>query len=169
MKVMVRLMQEVAETFNKEVGKLADKKEDIELKDLFGKYTLDSMASSVFGVEIRSFENPSSPFITYAKQLSTFDFFDTLKMFPLLIPGMSKVFGKLGFSVMKPKATKFFYDSLINIIKSRRESKIRRNDMIDLLLDTMKGEGEGKEEDEFKDDQFEMDSKLEKASSKVWV
>ena len=80
------------------------------------------------------------------------------------------MFGKLGVSAMKPKATKFFLDTMRGIIKSRRESKVRRNDMIDLLLDVMKGDkGEGKAEDEYKEDQFEKDSKLENASSKVKI
>ena len=91
---MVKFMQEVANTVNGQLDKKAASQDEFELKDLLSKYTLDSMASSVFGVEIKSFDNPDSPFITYAKQLSAFEFVDFLKVLVLLIPGMAQV-GKM--------------------------------------------------------------------------
>ncbi len=48
----------------------------------------------------------------------------------------------------------FFYDVLMTSLKARRESKTRRNDLVDMMLDAIKGEL-NEEHNEHADDQFE--------------
>ena len=40
----------------------------------------------------------------------------------------------------KKDAAEFFYDVILDSLKQRRESKVRRNDLIDMMVDAVKGE-----------------------------
>merc|ERR1719474_22944 len=76
----------------------------------------------------------------------------------LLIPGMAELFRLLGMNSMKPKQTLFFVDVVKQTIRKRKTSKVRKNDLIDLMLDAMEGEKE--EELDQGEDQYDRDMKL---------
>jgi hypothetical protein len=65
---------------------------------------------------------------------------------------------------MKPTETEFFYNAVMASLKSRRESKHRRNDLVDLMVDAIKGEVT--EDKEHEDNQFEKDAKLNHQTKK---
>ena len=52
----------------------------------------------------------------------------------------------------------FFYEAIMTTLKQRKESKTRRNDLVDLMLDAIKGDlkNEGGDSEQ----QFEKDGKL---------
>ena len=157
---MLKLICEVGRCVEVELEKFADTGEEFELKQLYGKFTMDSLASAVFGVNTESFTQTNSRFIESASRIFRNTPSDMALFMLSLIPGMSYIMRKLDISVMKPKATKFLMDVIKKTIKQRQESNIRRNDIIDLMLDIMKGKGVDNEEDAHKDEQFEQDSKL---------
>jgi hypothetical protein len=39
----------------------------------------------------------------------------------------------------KEEETNFFYEVVVESLKQRRESKVRRNDLVDLMMDAIKG------------------------------
>ena len=51
-----------------ESKRLADEGNDFELKDLFGKFSLDSLAECAFGINPRSFEGKDSLFVRHAAE-----------------------------------------------------------------------------------------------------
>ena len=63
----------------------------------------------------------------------------------------------------KVKETEFFYDVLLETLRQRKQSKVRRNDLIDMMMDAIKGELKDEEEHE---EQFEMDAKLKHSAKK---
>ncbi len=60
----------------------------------------------------------------------------------------------LGISMTKVTETEFFYEAVISSLKHRRETKTRRNDLVDLMVDAIKGDI-AHEEDEHSNEQFE--------------
>ena len=55
-------------------------------------------------------------------------------------------------SVMRETETEFFYSAIMSSLNHRRQTKTRRNDLIDLMLDAIKGEmetGADEEEEQF--------------------
>lgn len=74
--------------------------------------------------------------------------------------------GLLGVPIFKPTETQFFIDSIRQTIRYREDHpEIKRNDMLDIMIDCLKSEANAKEdnasaEDMHEDDQFERDSKL---------
>ena len=77
-----------------------------------------------------------------------------------LCAGVPDILELLRINTNKPRETKFFRDVIMKTIKMRRETKERKNDLIDLMLDAIKEEkeDEGNEAEEL--DQYEKDMKL---------
>jgi cytochrome P450 len=68
LKGMVSLLEGITEHLTKEVGKYANSGEMLELKETFGKFSMDSIASCAFGVEAQSFTSSGeSQFVKNAK------------------------------------------------------------------------------------------------------
>ena len=58
-----------------------------------------------------------------------------------LIPGLKQLLDAVKFPVLKPEATRFFMDTITQTVRHRIETKTRRNDLIDLMIDAMRSEG----------------------------
>ena len=54
----------------------------------------------------------------------------------------------------KGEETEFFYEVVLESLKQRRESKRRRNDLIDLMMDAIKGDV-SEDDHENNEEQFE--------------
>jgi len=75
------LMEDVCQRLIADLAKEADHDEAIELKDKFGKVSMDTIASCVFGVETKSFEDPDSEFVEHAKLAFNFGWKQVSKFF----------------------------------------------------------------------------------------
>ncbi|XP_071379180.1 cytochrome P450 3A30-like [Centroberyx affinis] len=109
--------------------------EVISVKDSFGSYSMDVMASCAFSVDIDSLSNPSDPFITHAKNLFKFpiSLFIIQGMFPFLLP----LFEMLGFSLIPKSATAFFQKVLEKIRAERgRGLHQTRVDFLQLMINS---------------------------------
>ena len=136
---MLMFMQETCDHLIKGVEKYADKSDAFELKSVFGKYSMDTIALCAFGVDAESFTSEKSTFVEYANNIMTFGTADGIKFATALIPGGLNILKMFDLSVMKKTETEFFYHAVMSSLNNRRESK-RRNDLIDLMLDAIKGE-----------------------------
>ena len=123
--------------------------EEFEQKDVFGKFSLDALASCAFGVDAQSFSNSEShPFVYHAAKLFTqgkVQFFGNVLKF---VPGVAQFFQYFNINVGHTKSISFFRDIVLQTIQVRKDSKKKRNDLIDLILDCMKDENPNEEEDD---------------------
>lgn len=105
--------------------------EVINVKDIFGAYTIDVMASCVFSADMDSFSNPSNPLITHASKLFLFPIplFLVQGFFPILLP-LLKV---LGFSFF-PKTSTDFFKGIVEKIRAERNGSSQQNS-VDMLQD----------------------------------
>jgi len=104
--------------FEKDVGK------EVELKDKFGKFSMDVIASAAFGVDAGSFRDDdkggTSPFLVNAGNLFKRNTWDTMKFFIVLIPWLGwRILHAIGMPLSKQKETEFF----IHIIEEVRPRK----------------------------------------------
>lgn len=157
MKAMMVFMHESTKKLM-EALKLKAKKEDVETKEIMGKFSMDVLASCAFGVDGNLFSETESPFVSNAKAIFTADKWAALRGMMLVLPYGIKILNGLGYSVTA-KETEFFCDVVTSTLKHRKESKFRRNDLIDMLADAMKGELK-EEINEDTLDQFDQDTKL---------
>ena len=74
-----------------------------------------------------------------------------------LIPGLKQLLDAVKFPVLKPEATRFFMDTITQTVRHRIETKTRRNDLIDLMIDAMRSDGaEVDDDDEVERDKVEV-------------
>ena len=163
MKAMMVFMQESTKKLMGALQPMAESKADIETKDIMGKFSTDVLASCAFGVDGNLFGEPESPFVTNAKAIFTADKWAALRGMMLVIPFGIRILNGLGYSVTA-KETEFFCDVVTSALKHRKATQTRRNDLIDMLADAMKGEL--KEEPNEVLDQFDQDTKLKEVIQK---
>eukprot|EP00092_Neocalanus_flemingeri_P034389 GFUD01037398.1.p1 GENE.GFUD01037398.1~~GFUD01037398.1.p1 ORF type:complete len:515 (+),score=153.07 GFUD01037398.1:55-1599(+) len=140
LKMMVPHVQKCAENLDDVFAAAAASGEILEAKDVFGKYTLDAIATSGFGIESNSFKEPNSVFRQTALRMVRAEGYgsklDLVKFFVLIVsPKLAKL---LGITMMPSGTVEFFAKIIKQTVEQRRETGKRRNDIIDLLLDEIK-------------------------------
>ena len=72
--MMVPHVQKCAENLDDVFSSAADSGEILEAKEVFGKYTIDAIATSGFGIELNSFKDPDSLFRQTALRMARLGF-----------------------------------------------------------------------------------------------
>ena len=164
MKGMLALIKEAALGLTKELEEKADMGAEFDLKLTFGKFSMEALASSVFGVHARSFSNAGSVFVNNAAAIFLNSPLENFLLLIKFIPGVIALQKFLNINTFKPGPTKYLADIIKRALKERRDSGGRRNDMIDLMLDCIKEEGTVEGGDTAEDNnQFDKDMKLDHA------
>ena len=152
---MLIFMQETSNQLLNAIDKYAEDKEPFELKDILGKYSMDTIASCAFGVNAESFTNKNSKFVKFADRMFELTFTDVMKFILVMLPGGIYILRALNLSVTENTSTEFFYEAVMSTLNHGRETKIRRNDLIDLMLDAIKGDLDEDENENEEQEQFE--------------
>ena len=161
MKHMMKFIQHVSNDLVGDLDAKAKAGNEFEAKSVFGKFSIDALASSAFGVNAESFKNEDSVFVKHAARIFKTKALDMLALAVRMIPGVPSIFTTLNISTTAPEATRFFVDIIKRTIKMRRQSNERKNDLIDLMLDAIKEDNITEEEEE-PEDQYEKDMKMKK-------
>nr|WCC58061.1 cytochrome P450 [Pharsalia antennata] len=125
----------LVETIAKNFVKYLERQEDtaLNVKDICGRYTCDTVAICAFGLEGNSFEQPQSQFLQIVRKFVSPDSLQSIKLAITLFVPHFKI-------KILPKS---FDDDVINItkeiLKYRQENNIKRND----YFDTMTGMSDG--------------------------
>ncbi|KAL1495020.1 hypothetical protein ABEB36_010509 [Hypothenemus hampei] len=153
MKLMYTFMAEEAEKFVNFFNKQDEEIIEVDLKDVFTRYTNDVIASTSFGLKINSLENPNNEFYQLGQKVSNFsDPVFVFKFFMLSVwPGIFKL---LGITFLSKKVTNFFVSVIKDAIRTREENDIVRPDMLNILLEIKNGTHPTGEEQEITDNQF---------------
>ena len=157
MKAMVPFIEKVRGELIKAFGVFAENDEEFELREQLGKFSMDSIASCAFGVEAKSFEDQESPFVRNAKAIFQQSLSDVPVFLLLMMPGGKRIIDFFNLAIFKPKQTQFIVDVVRQTIKERSQNNYRRNDLIDMMIDAMKGVDKETQTDEPKD-QYEKDA-----------
>uniref|UniRef100_A0A8C4SN25 unspecific monooxygenase n=1 Tax=Erpetoichthys calabaricus TaxID=27687 RepID=A0A8C4SN25_ERPCA len=136
LKEIFPIMKHYADNLLQNAQKISNTKEPALMKDLFGSYSLDVVASCSFSVNIDSINNPKDPFVANLKKMIKFSFFNPLfllSFFPFLIP----LFVKMNLCFFPPTVLEYFYDYLRKI-KAEREKDVHDNrvDFLQLMVDS---------------------------------
>jgi len=120
-----------------------------EFKDLARKFTVDTIATCAFGIEVDSFKNPANDFHRIASKITNFgSLINTVKFMGYFL--MPKVMHLLNVKFFDAETTEFFQAAIEETMKAREQKGIIRHDMINLLIQAKKGkltyEKEEKEE-----------------------
>nr|XP_003701310.1 PREDICTED: cytochrome P450 6k1-like [Megachile rotundata] len=119
----------------------------IELKDLCANFTTDMIASTAFGLRVKSLEDPKAQFREVGREIFGYDLRRSLEFIIIFfLPEYikytrPKFFGK--------NASDFLRNVFWDVINERINSKQKRNDLIDLLIELRQKHGNDKDMEGF--------------------
>ncbi|XP_063709947.1 probable cytochrome P450 9f2 [Culicoides brevitarsis] len=109
----------------------------IEIKDLFNRYCNDTIATTIFGLEVNSIKEKENEFFLMGKKLTTFDSVASMKFFFIFI--VPKLFKLFRINLLDIKASNYFIDLVKDTIQYRIDNNIVRPDMINMYIENQKG------------------------------
>ena len=122
------------------IGPIVEMGEEIEARNLSSLFTVDSMATAGYGLEINSFANPENTFRRMCLSLvdapgygTSLDMARTVLV--MIAPGLAKL---LGVPTFPKKPAKFLQDIIEKTYRHRLESGEKQNDIIDVIVEEMK-------------------------------
>ncbi|XP_027383512.1 cytochrome P450 3A24-like isoform X2 [Bos indicus x Bos taurus] len=117
--------------------KEAEKGTSVDMKEVFGAYSMDVITSTSFGVNIDSLGNPQDPFVENAKKLLRFDILDPFLLSVVLFPFLIPIFEVLNISIFPKSAVNFLTTSVKKIKESRlKDTQKPRVDFLQLMINS---------------------------------
>uniref|UniRef100_A0A336K4Q1 CSON012845 protein n=1 Tax=Culicoides sonorensis TaxID=179676 RepID=A0A336K4Q1_CULSO len=137
MRTMFKLMHDCAKSTVDALNEKSNGKEVVlEVKDLFNRYCNDTIATTIFGIEVNSMKDKDNEFFLMGKKLTQFGQVATLKFFLVFIS--PKIFKLLGMNLLDRKASNYFLKLVKDTIQYRIDKKIVRPDMINMYIESLK-------------------------------
>ena len=171
---MTHLIRALNNKIEDTLGDYASSGQCFNLKDEMGKYSLDAISSCGFGVDAGSLgKKEDSEFAKNVKRVfdltlsRVFMFFFILPVFARseTLSLLRKFLVQSGIAPFlrfpSPDENLFFIKVVESAIKHRRETKTKRNDLIDMMIEALDSPLFcGEDDDEHVNQQFERDSKV---------
>ncbi|KFQ74500.1 Cytochrome P450 3A29, partial [Phaethon lepturus] len=137
LKEMFPIINHYGEILVKNIEKKAANDEFVTMKDIFGAYSMDVVASTSFSVNIDSMSNPNDPFVTNIKKLLKISFLNPVVIFLVLFPFVTPLLKKMEVTLLPSKVMDFFQDVFIKMKKEREKgSSTDRVDFLQLMVDS---------------------------------
>ncbi|XP_024873863.1 cytochrome P450 6k1-like isoform X1 [Temnothorax curvispinosus] len=139
--------------------KLEGNGKTIEVRDLTARFATDIIGSTAYGLDVNSFKDPDAEFRKYGKMIFQYDVIRGIEMLAIFfLPTIVrlariKMFGKQPTDFLR----KVFWETLTQ----RMKSGIKRNDLIDILIELKNSNSD----QDLKDFSFDGDDLLAQAAS----
>ncbi|CAG9765040.1 unnamed protein product [Ceutorhynchus assimilis] len=136
-KFIYKLIEETSVNFVQHFTKTDKDLIEVELKDVFTKFTNDVIATTAFGIQINSLEEPNNEFYLMGKEATDFGGIVAVTKFfmTLLFPWICR---QLKIGLFSQRVSDFFYNLIDENLKAREDQKIVRPDMLQILLQAQK-------------------------------
>lgn len=131
-KMMMPLMVECGKNLENYVSNIVG--QSLEMKEVTQKYTTDVIATCAFGIDANSFAAEESDIKKYSKMIFPSTLWQTLRSASYFFaPSFVKL---LRYRFINEEAAKYFSKVFIEVVNRRESSKMRRNDLVDILIET---------------------------------
>lgn len=135
-KMMFETIGQVVDNLITKMDQEISTKESLDIKDIFGRFTTDVIASCAFGIESNSLNDPNSEFFEMGQKA-----FETKGIFNRFIRfNYPEIGRKFGLRLLDKNMTEFYRNITRNTIEYREKNSIERNDFMNLLI-KMKNNG----------------------------
>ncbi|XP_056416251.1 cytochrome P450 3A4-like isoform X2 [Hyla sarda] len=147
LKQMFPIVKQYGDLLVKNIQKKVDNKEFVDMKNIFGSYSMDIVLSTSFSVNVDSLNNPNDPFVTNGRKLFSFSFFNPLFLTTVLCPFLIPLLEKLNFCFLPLSVLDFFQDAIKSIKKNRKKGiHSDRVDFLQLMVDAQSKDNNAGEE-----------------------
>ncbi|XP_037034914.1 probable cytochrome P450 9f2 isoform X2 [Bradysia coprophila] len=129
---------------------------DVDVYDLFSRYTADVTSTAVLGFEGDCVKNDNSEIYKIVKSMKeVFNTFSSLLKF-LLLSFSKKLYAASGFQLVNKNVLDFLRIVTIDAMRDREKNDISRPDIIQLLLEVRKAKGHlSSQDEEINDDELQ--------------
>ncbi|NXJ08734.1 C340 protein, partial [Odontophorus gujanensis] len=154
LKEMYPIIKLYSEKLVKNIEKKVADEEFLNMKNIFGAYSMDVVTSTSFSVDIDSMSNPNDPFVTNIKKFLKFSFLNPFFVLIVLFPFMIPVLEKMKVTLL-PSEVMDFFDVVFTKMKKEREEGYHtdRVDFLQLMIDSQSSQDSSKtagEKDSYK-------------------
>lgn len=105
----------------------------VNIKELAGKFTTDLIGQASFGLKLNSLKNSEAEFRKFGKAM--FGTYNVKRAIELACVWLAPQYATLfGFKFFLDSATNFFRTAFQDILDERKKSNVKRNDLIDLMI-----------------------------------
>uniref|UniRef100_A0A8C5YYK7 Cytochrome P450 3A n=1 Tax=Marmota marmota marmota TaxID=9994 RepID=A0A8C5YYK7_MARMA len=137
LKEMFPIINQYGDVLVKNMRMESEKGKFINLKDIFGAYSMDVITATSFGVNIDSLNNPQDPFVEKVKKLLRFDFFDPLLFSITIFPFLTPIYEAMNNSMFSKDVTNFFKKAINRMKEScLQEKEQHRVDFLQLMINS---------------------------------
>ncbi|XP_004691967.2 PREDICTED: cytochrome P450 3A12-like [Condylura cristata] len=137
LKEMFPIISKYGDVLVGNMRKEAENGEPVNLKNIFGAYSMDVITSTSFGVSVDSLNNPKDPFVENTQKLLRFNFLDPFILLITLFPFLTPVFEMLDISLFPKSVTGFFRKSIKKMKESRlNDDQQHRVDLLQLMINS---------------------------------
>lgn len=143
MSMMFKTVLKISNTMQANLERGSRQCDIIDVKDISARYTIDVIGAIAFGIDCKSIQNPNSEFRLQVDKLYEPSVYRTIKTF------VSTTFRSYAqtfrLKVFNDESTKFFMDTVGEIVAARQlDNRTENDDFMQLLVDLHNiGEGEG--------------------------
>ncbi|KFO19782.1 cytochrome P450 3A14 [Fukomys damarensis] len=137
LKEMFPIIKQYGDVLVKNLRCQAEKGKPVNLKEVFGAYSMDVITATSFGVNVDSLNNPHDPFVEKASKILKFNFFHPLLLSIVLFPFLTPVYEMLNISIFPRDSVKFF----TKFVKKMKENRLEPNqkqrvDFLQLMMNS---------------------------------
>lgn len=143
MKTMFETVVDIADLMEKQFRKESESGQ-IEVKEALAKFTTDVIGNVAFGLEMNSIIDPDAEFRKMGKKI--FQVSSNMQIKILLATSYRALARKLHVTVFPTDVAKFFLKTIRETVNYRQENNIKRNDVMNLLIDMLANDDRTKEE-----------------------
>ncbi|CAG9834257.1 unnamed protein product [Diabrotica balteata] len=136
MKMMFPLITHACGQMTNFIGQLAEKKQDVDIRECLAMFTTDVIVSCAFGLDSNCFTDKESKFRNIGK--SYFSFKDVLLAAKVsMMTYAPELALKLGVPSLKKEQRQFFIDIIGSTVDYRRKNNVRREDFLQLMINLL--------------------------------
>ncbi|KAL3866302.1 hypothetical protein ACJMK2_043609 [Sinanodonta woodiana] len=147
MRNMTPLISRCLEKLIRNAKNMSEGGKSVEMKSLFGAFTLDVICSTGFGIEVDSQSNPNDPFVVNARKAMSTNIIGIRILLSMLFPDFQIFFRNI--PLMDQKALDFFKEATKSVMKERRNSTSDNyKDLIQLMINAHKDKSDETTENE---------------------
>ncbi|EDL18981.1 mCG17257 [Mus musculus] len=129
LKEMFPIMRQYGDILVRNLRREEEKEEPINMKDIFGAYSMDVITGTSCGVNIDSLNNPQDPFVQKIKKILKFKFFDPFLLSVVLFPFLTPIYEMLNLSIFPRQSMNFFK----KFVKKMKKDRLDYNQKLFLI------------------------------------
>ena len=120
-KTMLHFIKEGSDHLTAELAKKSETREEFDLKEVYGKFSLGSIASCAFGIDAQCFIDKKSVFVKHTANILSLSAVENVVQFVGLVPGVQRFLETFNINIFKPTSSRFLRDMVVKTMELGQE------------------------------------------------